>query len=199
MKVSQEKYNAIKKARGSIASVGAKFGVSDKTVRLVRGSLDYKAYKGTSTKTKKKSLTNAEASGKKKAGSSSSTSKTKSADKTKSELKTKTTDKQKTTTKPKAESKTTKKKPAEVVETSSPVESLVGKTKINEDGTVDLIDPENKDELKAAYNELYDRYSEVVEKYVVKCGQLDRLRRTSLYELATIITLAVVFIIALIF
>lgn len=86
MKVSQEKYQAIKRAKGSITNVGAKFGVSDTTVRRIRGSLNYEAYKGSMAKPKKVSLPKAMASGKKKAGSNSSTSKPKTTDKTKSNL-----------------------------------------------------------------------------------------------------------------
>lgn len=86
MKVSQEKYQAIKRAKGSITNVGAKFGVSDTTVRRIRGSLNYEAYKGIMAKPKKASLPKAMASGKKKAGSNSSTSKSKTTDNTKSNL-----------------------------------------------------------------------------------------------------------------
>lgn len=84
MKVSKDKYNAIKKAVGSTDKVANKFGVSCTTVRRIRGSLNYEAYK--SGMPKKGSLTNATASGKKKAGSSSSTTKPKTSDKPKSNL-----------------------------------------------------------------------------------------------------------------
>lgn len=73
MKVSKDKYNAIKKATGTADKIASKFGVSCTTVRRIRGSKDYETYKGGMSK--KGSLTTAMASGKKKAGSSSSTTK----------------------------------------------------------------------------------------------------------------------------
>lgn len=84
MKVSREKYAAIKRMTGSMDKVAAKFGVSCTTVRRIRGSLSYEAYKNGMKKNK--SFTNATASGKKKAGSSSSTTKPKTFDKPKSNL-----------------------------------------------------------------------------------------------------------------
>lgn len=185
MKVSREKYIAIKRAcmeRQNPDKVASKFGVSCTTVRRIRGSLSYEAYKGSMLK--KGSLTNATASGKKKAGSSSSTTKLKTSDEPKSNL----NKNNKTTKKGEWKESPNLSIPANTkfgeivapiikkVKVQEPVDNHIGKVKANLDGTTDVITELDKKTLKSEYNELSDKYDSVVDKYVNKCDELDTAR-----------------------
>lgn len=173
MKVSKDRYEAIKKATGTADKVANKFGVSDAMVRRIRGSLSYEAYKGGMSK--KGSLTNATASGKKKAGSSSSTTKSKTSDKPKSNLNKDKYNKD---------------------------EHITSSTQIDmnepEAITSDKIIDDAKEKLDERDDSLVARYDALIHSYIEKSNELDSAnRRIKALSVAWVI-LFIAFIIAFI-
>lgn len=182
MKVSREKYTAIKRAcmeRQNPDKVASKFGVSCTTVRRIKGSLNYEAYKGSMAKPKKGSLTNATASGKKKAGSSSSTTKPKTTDNAKSNL---NKDKDKYNKNSVSVSKVT--------------------TKLN---TEHPVNKKDEKELSQKINEwvngnddskLIKKYYDLLDNYVKKCDELKSAEKRLKYAFVAWVILFIAFIIA---
>lgn len=185
MKVSREKYTAIKRAcmeRQNPDKVASKFGVSCTTVRRIKGSLNYEAYKGIMAKPKKGSLTNATASGKKKAGSSSSTTKPKTSDKPKSNLNKDNSNKD-----------------------TTPIDAVYKKFSRVRAGTVVDVIKEDEEELSQKINEwvhcdddnkLSKKYHALLDKYVKKCDELKSAEKRLKHVFVAWVIQFVAFIIA---
>lgn len=173
MKVSKDKYNAIKKATGTADKIANKFGVSCTMVRRIRGSLSYEAYKNGMSK--KGSLTNATASGKKKAGSSSSTTKPKTSDKPKSNL------------------NKDKYNKDELITSSTQIDMNEPET----DASNKAID-DAKEKLDKRENSLVARHDALIHDYIEKSNELDSANRKIKALLIAWVILFVAFIIAFI-